>query len=388
MRRVILFEPEHTGHHLEFLRHVLSAVADDQTRTEYLVVANGAVTDQLRSEYPGVKILGVDLDFARISEMTPRAKGRLIIDTLRDAAREFRPDLTVVFHLNSVMLPIATRYSRCLDGQISGIYFAPYVRIDAAQLGVRARVTKLRKRLALGLMVRNPQVGSVFVLNDEYAAERMNRDLGTSAFRSLGDPVREPAVPIGRREPVLSGDAPVRFLLCGTLSERKGVPQLVAAVRSLLAIGLGDQFSLAFVGAPSSAMRISIRDLIADVEQGGATRLRADFGYVSDSELDRSIQEADIVLLPYQRAEASSGILGRAALYETPVLGPDSGLIGDLIQEYGLGSVCDTRSPVSLASALRAAVEEGVPLDRSGAARYVSERSPGRFAASLLDLPS
>ena len=41
--------------------------------------------------------------------------------------------------------------------------------------------------------------------------------------------------------------------------------------------------------------------------------------------------------MPYQITKLSSGVLGYAAVFRKPVIGPSDGLIGNLIRENGLG---------------------------------------------------
>ena len=45
----------------------------------------------------------------------------------------------------------------------------------------------------------------------------------------------------------------------------------------------------------------------------------------------------DVILMPYHLTSLSSGILGYAAVFNKPVIGPDNGLIGNLIKKYELG---------------------------------------------------
>src|SRR5690606_28482970 len=47
--------------------------------------------------------------------------------------------------------------------------------------------------------------------------------------------------------------------------------------------------------------------------------------------------QSDISLIPYAMTEASSNILSRSACAGIPVLGPDKGLLGELIKENRLG---------------------------------------------------
>ena len=53
--------------------------------------------------------------------------------------------------------------------------------------------------------------------------------------------------------------------------------------------------------------------------------------------------------MPYQFTNLSSGVLGYAAVFDKPVIGPDGGLIGNLIKENNLGVTISDVSPLGIA---------------------------------------
>ena len=54
-------------------------------------------------------------------------------------------------------------------------------------------------------------------------------------------------------------------------------------------------------------------------------------------ELAYLFELTNYVLVPYQHVEQSSGIIGYAAQFNNPVIGPSEGLLGELISSYNLG---------------------------------------------------
>ena len=110
--------------------------------------------------------------------------------------------------------------------------------------------------------------------------------------------------------------------------------------------------------------------------------------FMSESEFAQAIGRADILVLPYQRNEGSSGMLGHAARYGRFVIGPSGGLIGDLIEAYGLGWTVNTLSAENLARKIEDVINEiPVPRGKKSPKDYISERRPDSFAeAILLDL--
>ena len=57
---------------------------------------------------------------------------------------------------------------------------------------------------------------------------------------------------------------------------------------------------------------------------------------------------ADAILLPYLLDSASSGIIGYASQFNTPVIATSTGLIGELVKEYNLGHLLPTVNASSL----------------------------------------
>jgi hypothetical protein len=54
-------------------------------------------------------------------------------------------------------------------------------------------------------------------------------------------------------------------------------------------------------------------------------------------------------LIPYKNSEQSSGVLGYAAQFNIPVVGPSSGLLGKLIKKNKLGYTINDITSASLA---------------------------------------
>ena len=72
-----------------------------------------------------------------------------------------------------------------------------------------------------------------------------------------------------------------------------------------------------------------------------------EYGYLNDL-----CHTADCILIPYLFTDLSSGALGYAAVHHTPVIGPASGLIGELISDNSLGECVDKISAETLKKAI------------------------------------
>jgi len=200
--------------------------------------------------------------------------------------------------------------------------------------------------------------------------------------RLIPDPVEcfdPPARAEARRRLGIPEDG--RYIGCvGYMDRRKGIDRLI---RAFLAARLGRTERLLLAGGQESA----IRELLAD-EAADAVRERRIITlerYISDEEFRLSVAAMDVVCTPYPPDAGHSGsssIVIHAAGQERPVLGSASGWIGNTIQRFGLGQVCDVTDMVAFARAISASLDASPDyrISESGR-RFVEFHRPENFVA-------
>jgi hypothetical protein len=68
------------------------------------------------------------------------------------------------------------------------------------------------------------------------------------------------------------------------------------------------------------------------------------------------------------------------------VVGPNSGLVGALIEEYSLGVTVEVANPSAVAEAVIGHIRDRRSNAKTaGMRRYVEERTPARFAETIFD---
>ncbi|HKL20615.1 MAG TPA: hypothetical protein VJ904_02340, partial [Tichowtungia sp.] len=115
---------------------------------------------------------------------------------------------------------------------------------------------------------------------------------------------------------------------------------------------------------------------VAEVRDLGSLDIHVETGFVSDGKMMAMFEQADLILMPYTRPEYSSGILALAAKADTPVLGPQDGLLGRLIRENGLGLAAEL-TPETL--------EKPVTLDEELCRQFVARNTIENFTKPILD---
>lgn len=171
------------------------------------------------------------------------------------------------------------------------------------------------------------------MLNDEDSTRTFN---STSKFRSLPAPV--PSVDFSKVKSVrenigISYDE--RLLLhFGGLDGRKGTLDILNSIISSKE-GELDNICFVFAGRINKNTRDKFYELL-NVAKTKAKILVFD-KFCSYDFLCNLCYSCDVILMPYHLTNLSSGVLGYAALFHKPVIGPDNGLIGKLINKYHLG---------------------------------------------------
>ena len=396
LTRTVLFDTESTGHHREYLQHVVRYVKSENPDYGIVLVVHPSIAAVLGQESGADCIEVIEIDSDTIAEL--HDIGSLWRRSLREwevadeYARAVEADHCVLMSLNWFQFALGLPSAHVIPYTLSGILFFPYVRIESGTNGLLSQIAyqmrRFRKCATLRWMMRNTQLRTVFVLNDPGAANQLNHrvDAQKQRFRALPDPVLHPdEMESGKelREVYNIDDDRSIFLFAGTVSERKGILAALDAFEHISAEERS-RSALLVLGRLKEEMAGEVKQRVRRLREFEDFQIRTDFRFLSDSEFNRAFRGCDTVLAPYRRTEGSSGILGHAARVRRPVIGPESGLIGDLIRKYHLGITVETASPVRIAEALSRTLSGHVQIDTDAAVRYVEERTPEQFAQHIL----
>jgi glycosyltransferase involved in cell wall biosynthesis len=165
------------------------------------------------------------------------------------------------------------------------------------------------------------------------------------------DPVPSPA----RRSERRPGDAPV-VLTWGLLGEGKGIEWAIDAMALLTDLQPRPQYRVVGQTHPKVKARHgeSYRQhLVERAARGGSGAVTFDDRYLTNPQLHAMVQEADVVLLPYDsREQVTSGVLIEAVAAGKPVVSTAFPHAVELLSS-GAGLLVDRQDPVAIAAALR-----------------------------------
>ncbi len=399
-KHILFYDPELGGHHAEYVRHVVEYMQSHKIAERVTYVVHPAFPDQFQKITDRARrISGLDVLPLRDEEYETLQKYEFGLyrsvanwRMLRRYAIAVEADDCLIAEMNLLQFALGLPSAHGVPFGIHGILFFPFYRIESASKDtfsdVSSRLERLRKRLQMVWTLWNPKVRSIFLFNDPEGARWMNARMPRAVFRSLPDPIPEIGVDIEAEAAAsdwspFDDDGRMRFLLFGALRRHKGVFQLLEALQQLPA-SVAQATSVLFLGSVKPEIDGQLTKGVQEIQRKRPDlKVRLENRFAADWELRYAIQESDVILVPYLRSEGSSGVIGHAANYSTPVIGSETGLVGHLIRKYELGVTTPTQ-PQQLAGALQHAVQEGVTINTDQAARYVRQHTAEDFVHTLL----
>lgn len=379
MKKILVFDPDISGHHLEYLWH-LYVYFQKESQVEVTFVVHPAFRERNRFfPMPEKKhIRFVCLEEAQhrpIDVFWSWKSAYLKCRMLNRYIKRYQPDYTILITLFSFFpfIPFLSGKSR-----IRGIVYSIYLRKTLPW------ASRLMHRCFFRQMARKSNLDKVFLLNDAVSAKRVNALYGSRKFLPLPDPFLVPAESASAA--AVDGIAPEeldacvakRYIHFGSMSRRKGT---LAVLDAFLAYRGPVKISLVLLGKVGSEIRDDFYRKIALLQPQANVELFVRDAFCSYTAIGSVMPYCDYILMPYTHASQSSGMLGYAAFYNKPVIGPRDGLIGELIVRYALGYTLKAVSPACLAETiLHTATTPSLAIRGE---RYLSDNSAQSFSKLL-----
>lgn len=347
--KILIFDWTVEGHHLEYLHHLYKiAVERKSEKFVFLVpttfdgvkdkfyweptdnVEFRYITEEERLQCENPKLLKAAWFKSKV--VSKRVKNLEIDKVWLIVLMHFMPFLPLVLP-NSV--------------KVSGVLYRIYFYEGSAIRGVRLWIERLRYKL----MVWNKSIDKVLVLNDQWATDELNRIYNTDKFTYLPDPVPEidDSKVHNIREELGVSETDKVFLHFGGLDERKGTLEILKAIGLLDGSALTDKVFV-FAGRVNKEIKEEFYNLKKTVD--GKVRIIVYDEFCSYEHLHNLCNSCDCVLIPYKNPNQSSGVIGYASHFGKPVLGPNKGLLGRLVNDYGMGQGIDDVSYTGMTEAI------------------------------------
>ena len=347
--RVLIFEPSLAGHHLEYLHHIYEG-ASERPDNEFIFAVPCQEWVKMKDKCTWPESKNISFTMLDDSDCQNLGRGSMLAQTWR-LSRYVR---RIVFQCNAdcvFMISLAGAIPflpLMLPSRIklSGIIYKIYLRES------KGWISQFIDKIRYSIMAHNNSVNNVFILNDPNSTQILNKTYHTNRFVTLPDPI--PKVDVARlvdlrSELCIEPESDV-FLHFGAMEERKGTLEILRALCIMNKNTLAEK-TFIFAGCVGSSIKEVFYCLVEKARRAGANIIVKD-EFCSFDYLHSLCKIANCILIPYLFTSLSSGALGYSALHETPVIGPRNGLIGELIENNGLGLTIETIDPEHIAEIL------------------------------------
>lgn len=344
INKTLIFDEQVDGHHLEYIHHLYSAALNKEGTFLFLLSPDFKEVSSKLS-WPKSKntsfIYISDKENILLKNKSGISKSFLLCKILKKAVK--RNQISNVFLISLMALMPFLPFFISRRTKVSGIVYLIYLyRWKNSSI-----ITRLADSIKNLMFSKFEIFHEVFLLNDSIAPIFLNKKFKTKVFKYLPDPF----MPISKlelknlRPEIGVGDNKIVCLHFGALNERKGTLEIL---RSIIDTdkNIIDKFDFIFAGEVNK----NIRDLFYVLLHEARKKAQI---VVYDEHLKYSFIgslcfSSDYLLIPYKNTEQSSGIIGYAAQFKIPVVGPKLGLLGKLIKRYNLGILIDDSSSDSL----------------------------------------
>ncbi len=338
----IIFDDTITGHHLEFLSHYYTMAVRKKDDRYCFILPKEFETE--KSSLGWTDNPNITVRYLSDDEKSKCKKNNVFVAAWNKSrlvakeARKLKADriiLTMLIEFMPFLLFMLPKH--CV---LSGILYRIYLRDDNMK-GIRLLLEKLRF-LLMATVHRNSMF---YILNDRSSTDKLNKIYKTMKFKFLPDPV--PHIDVHRipdiRERLGISESKYIYLHFGGLTRRKGTLEIMKAIVMADRETLSDKYFI-FAGKIYDDIKKEFYTLYDKAKQ--KTDIIVFDQFCPYSHLYQLCQTCDCILMPYTMVNLSSGILGYAAIFNKPVIGPHKGLLGELIHNYHLGT-CIKRTDAS-----------------------------------------
>lgn len=374
---ILIFDLDSKGHHLEYIHH-LYMYAYSKLREEILFLLHSDFESKLQyQDFPEKESL--KFVFIKQKNNNKWRKSKFVSSFLKSYLLK---KYIAVYHPNAVFLPEVVSYLPWLVFNIvnRNLISAIEYRIPGRRMNNASFIQYIADNLKLKLYAYAPCFHRIFLLNDMSYADIYNRKYNTIRFSYLPDPIVE--IENGGESIESLFDAETKrktvFLHCGGMSTRKGTFTILESIKKLSAEDRKKAVFI-FAGRIAQEEKSEFEEQIKQLSH--VVNIFFFEGFLSFERLAGLFKQSDYILVPYKNVEQSSGIIGHAAQYNKPVIGPAEGLLGTLISEYKLGYTVAYLDADKLKKVISQLINEEAHIMDGSA--YLREASAENFAKTI-----
>jgi glycosyltransferase involved in cell wall biosynthesis len=344
MKSTLIFDDCLDGHHLEYLHHLYYGALDYSGEEFIFLLPEDFIIASRKLDWPSAD--NINLVFFNNSYLQKNMLKKIYNRTkiLSKIIKNLKPSRVFLITL-MYFIPFIF-YTKTYNAKISGIIYNIYLyRWKNSKFIIR-----FLDSIKYYLMINSSKIERIFILNDKASACYLNKLYHTNKFFFLPDPINITESPDTfkdlRNDLEISPDKTV-YLHLGVMDIRKGTLAILESIE-LLPDKLSSSLCFIFAGMIDDNILNSFNILIEKLKE--KTQIIVINQFCDYAYLFSLCKTADYILIPYFHTSQSSGILGYAAFFKKPVIGPNKGIIGKIIKKYKLGWRLNEITPQAIAN--------------------------------------
>jgi len=329
--RIAIVDTQITGHHLEYIYGLCNEISKNNIKNRIDVYCDEHIYEYIKRN--DLSALAEEGNFNIKSGVLSKIEGNwfeITFKAIRNIKKLQLYDNIIFLNLNAYLpaLYLISKFKTPLFS-FSGILFNPHVR--------KSNSNKNFLRDHVLQTVITEANCRIFILNDKEAVYSLNKKYSTDAFEVLPDPI--PKFYYSNIHPLQNNvKKELSFTMIGAISNRKGIYQFLKAIKFSKS---NNKFIIA--GSVNKENANLIAEKVRKLSQAGID-INLYNKFLSNKEFAQFIVDSDVIVMPYLTDGASSGILGHAAYNKKTVIGPNYGLLGEIIEKYDLGVTLNPRN--------------------------------------------
>lgn len=374
---VLVYEPDHSGHHFAYLSLLLPAVADVAGRVTLATRRAAAESGPFRLLIaPMSERIAVDASLTEPLGFDHRS-ALARADELVATVQRLRPDHLLVPYADGLGQALALRRLRLQPAWSRDLVSEALFMRASVAYPIESVARRIRARISWMLAERAPFTHKHHLdpVAHEWLASRSPRR--AERWLRMPDPVEAaPPLELNVARRACGFAAGGRALGCaGLMNRRKGADLLI---RAFARAALQPEDRLYLLGQHEDEITALLQRECAELVREG--RIVSQDRFIPPAEIAQMLCAMDLVCTPYPRHIGSASIALRAAAAGRPVLGGTYGWIASIVPRFGLGWTCDVEDVAAFAAAIPGALEASVRWRPGEAARRLVEfNSPENF---------
>ncbi len=372
IEHLLIFEPKFTGHSPLYIKLLYNYLLENKPAFKVSFLVNPNITARLARE-DGIELQPVgdkiSILFISENEIVASQHKKLWIRALKmwNLMKKYLKitgaDHGHFLYLDYIQFPLALRLPFLPRKGVSGLLFHPPISPEfygnENSLKLREVIRAYRKNWFYAQMLNNSALSFVYTLNPYFPSFARKHFVNGNKVYHLPDPSMFPTgdIHLNDEDCALArgvGEGKKVFLLFGALTKRKGIFELMEALKHLEQ-GYSSQIAVVFAGRLQDEIRSEFFEKVASYKRNNqnAALIHVEDRFLSTNEIICLLQHCDMVLAPYQRTISPSGVVLWAAGAKKPILTQNYALLGYQVRTYELGISVDTTKPKEIADALK-----------------------------------